>query len=185
MKLNFDKREVGSHSIINKMRREGRIPAVVYKQGKEADAISVDCAEFQAALRSFKKGRLATSIFTLTSGKTKFSAIVKDIQYHPSTYQIQHLDFVELIDDVPVSLNVPIECIGMDECPGIKLGGVLRQVIRKLPVRCLPKDIPTHFSLSVKGLSLLQSQRLKAIEIPEGLQALCSLNEVAAVIVKR
>lgn len=185
MKLNINKREVGSHSIINQMRRQGRIPAVVYKQGKEAEAISVDCAEFETALRSMKKGRLATTVFALSDAGKEFSAIVKDIQYHPSTYRIQHLDFVELVDGIPVSVNVPIECIGMDECPGIKLGGVLRQVLRKLPVRCLPKDIPTHFSLSVKGLSLLQSQRLNAIEIPKALQTLCNLNEVAAVIVKR
>ncbi len=186
MELNVHKRKSERKSQAKALRREGKIPAVVYHRSKEAEAITIDAKEFIELLRNVQPGRLCTSIFTLTDDKGhKRKAILKDIQYNPVTYDVIHLDFEELLSDVTVNVKVPIECVGIADCVGIKLGGFLRQVKRHLRVNCLPKDIPTHFQIDVKEMAVYNSKRMKDLEIPNTLRPLADLNEVVVVIAKR
>jgi len=186
MKLNYTKRAAEKKSQSKSLRREGKVPAVLYVRGKASEPVTADLAEFQSHLRQVKPGHLPTTIFSLVGedGKERKS-IVKEIQYHPTTYDILHLDFEELVDDVHVNIKVPIECTGVVDCVGIKLGGVLRQVIRHVKVRCLPKDIPSSFELDIRSLNMSDSKRLSDIEIPANVRSLANLREVAVVIVKR
>jgi large subunit ribosomal protein L25 len=186
MKLKVFNREQTKKSESNRIRREGNIPAVLYVRGKPTEAIVVDGSEFNALLRSVQPGRLSTTMFSLKdeNGKER-RAILKEIQYQPTTYHVQHLDFEELFDDVKVTLNVPIECTGVVDCIGVKLGGVLRQVIRKLRVRCLPKDIPNVFYIDVKNMGQNDKIRLAELKIPETVRPVANLKEVAVIIAKR
>ncbi len=186
MKLKTIKRAAERKCEAKKLRREGSIPAVIYLRGKEAEAASIDSTEFSTLMRTIQPGRLSTQVFTLVgeNGQSR-TAIIKEIQYNIINYNVIHLDFEELKDDQPVNVKVPIECVGMAESPGVKGGGVLRQVIRYLRVRCLPKDIPASFVMDVKTLGPRESRRLKDLNISEGVRPLANLNEVAAVIVKR
>lgn len=186
MKLKYQQRSHEQKREARRLRREGKIPAVLYSDGKEGGVIAIDSQEFQTGLRQVKKGHLATTIITLVDEKGKErKAIVKDIQYHPTTYNVLHLDFEELHSDVYVNVKVPIECTGVVDCQGIKLGGVLRQVIRALKVRCLPKDIPAAFNVDVTQMAIKDSKKLSDLRIPEGIRALADMNEVAVAIVKR
>jgi large subunit ribosomal protein L25 len=186
MKLKVFKRELIKKSESNRIRREGNVPAVLYIRGKATDAIIVDGTEFNGLLRSVQSGRLSTTVFTLADEQGKERrAILKEIQYHPTTYKVQHLDFEELIEDHKVTLNVPIECTGVVDCVGVKLGGVLRQVLRKVRVRCLPKDIPTVFYIDVKNMGQNDKKRLAELSIPETVRPVANLNEVAVIIAKR
>ena len=186
MNLKAIKRTAGCKKETNTLRREGFIPAVLYIRGKEGETLAIQSAEFGAFLRKVKSGHLPTSIFKLVdeSGKER-QVLVKDIQYCITTYAVKHLDFEELIDDHKINVKIPIECTGIAESVGIKQGGVLRQVIRHLRVRCLPKDIPSFFELDIRELTLKQTKRLSDLVIPAGVQALKAMNEVVAVIVKR
>lgn len=186
MNLNYVKRSAEKKSESKRIRREGKIPSIIYTRGKESEKITIDSNEFGAQLRKVQPGRLCTTVFELKAEKGKARrAILKDIQYEPTTYNVIHLDFEELIEDMPVNVKVPIECTGIVDCIGVKLGGVLRQVIRHLRVRCLPKDIPNAFQIDVKTMGARDARRLKDIEIPETLRPLADLNEVAVVIAKR
>lgn len=186
MRLKVFKRERTTKSESNRIRREGNVPAVLYVRGKLTEAIIVDGAELSRLLRAVQPGRLSTTIFSLKDehGKDR-RAILKEIQYEPTTYKVQHLDFEELFDDNKVTLSVPIECTGVVDCVGVKLGGVLRQVIRKLRVRCLPKDIPTFFTIDVKNMGQSDKIRLAELKIPETVRPIANLNEVAVIIAKR
>jgi large subunit ribosomal protein L25 len=186
MKLQTVKRTAKSKSEAKRLRREGFIPAILYVKEKSGEPIAVQATEFSSFLRHVKPGHLPTSIFTLTddAGKEK-KVLVKDIQYEITTYAVTHLDFEELDPDHKINVKVPIECIGQGECVGIKLGGVLRQPIRHVRVRCLPKDLPHFFELDIQELKLRQSKKLADIAIPNTVRPLVSLNEVVAVIVKR
>lgn len=187
MKLNVTTRTAGKKSESKQLRRAGRIPAIVYKRGNEAAVnLALNNTEFEAHLRQIQPGRLSTQIFTLVdeSGKTR-RALLKEIQYHVTNYSILHMDFEELSDDVPVNVKVPIECTGIVDCVGIKLGGVLRQVIRYLKVRCLPKDIPAAFILDIRSMVERETRRLSDLNIPDSIRPLDDLNEVAVAIVKR
>lgn len=186
MKLKIFKRNAASKSESKRLRREGMIPAVVYEKGSSGEAVSVESNEFSAFLRKLQPGRLSTVIFELeTEDGASRRAIMKDIQYNPVNYKVIHLDFEILHDNVEVKINIPIELVGVVDCVGVKLGGVLRQVIRRLRIRCLPKDIPEVFPLDVRDLGLRQSRRLSDLVIPESVRPLENLGEVVAIIAKR
>lgn len=186
MKLKAIKRTAGSKGETNKLRREDFIPVVLYVRGKEGQTLAIKSAEFAALLRQVKPGHLPTTIFTLVDDQGhERRVIVKEIQYDKTSYAVKHLDFEELVDDEKINIKIPIECVGMADCIGIKLGGVLRQVIRHVRVRCLPKDLPAFFELDVRELAMRQSKRLSDLVIPQGVRPLTGLNEVIAVIVKR
>lgn len=186
LKLTIQNRTAERKSEAKSLRREGLIPAVIYHRSKEAEAVSVNATEFTTILRGIVPGRLSTTIFTLTldNGATR-KAILKDIQYNPVNYNVIHLDFEELIDNVQVNVKVPIEFLGVADCTGIKLGGFLRQVKRHMRVNCLPEHIPSHFQIDIREMKLYDSKRIGDLELPETLRPLTKLSDVVVVIAKR
>ena len=186
MKLSMFKRASGKKSEIKTIRREGNIPGVLYGFKQEPQNIYIKGEELQAIFRGLKAGLLPTTIFELQDGGKGCRAIVKDIHYHPTTYAVQHIDFMILEDDTAVNVNVPIIILGAADCPGVKLGGFPRHIIRTLKVNCLPKDIPQCFTLDIQDLQINQAKRLSDIVIGESVRPLAKkMNEVAVVIAKR
>jgi len=186
MNLTTKKRAKACKKEAKRIRREGNIPAVLYSSQNPSENIVIKGREFQEVLRKIEKGSLSTMTFKLIDeAGNERSAIVKDIQYHITTYDILHMDFVELIDDIPVNISVPIRCVNAAECVGVKLGGVLRLVIRSCKVRCLPSNIPQKFIFDVKDLGLKQSLRLRELDMPGAVHPTSNMNEVAVIIAKR
>lgn len=185
MKLTLSKRSGEKKSELTQIRFRKDIAAVIYQKGKPNENVTVKGSEFHAILRGLPKGYLPVTVFELDLDGKKSKAIVKDIQYHPTTYQILHLDFLLLSDKIPVDVKVPIVCTGEADCVGIKLGGFLRQVIRHLRVSCLPKDIPADFKLDIRELGIGQTKRIRDIEMNETLRLLGKEEEVVVVIAKR
>lgn len=186
MELQVRKRKGERKSEAKQLRREGNIPAIIYHRSKPAEMVSVSNVEFGALLRSVKQGRLPTTIFTLVDeSKNTRRAILKDIQYYPTNYQVIHLDFEELVDGIPVNIKVPIECTGIADSAGLKLGGVLRQVIRHVRINCLPENIPEQFSLDIREMVMADCKKVKDLNIPNNVRLLVNPNEVVVTIVKR
>jgi large subunit ribosomal protein L25 len=185
MKLTANVRSSTKKSDTKQIRREGKIPAILYSAGHPNQQLTLDGAEFSAILRGMKQGHLGTTIFHLKMDGKEKRAIIKDIQYKLTTYQVSHIDFEELFDDVAVSVKVPIQCIGVADCAGIKLGGFLRQVIRHIRVECLPKHIPSEFLVDVRDLGIKQAKKLSDIKIPQGVKPLAKMDEVVVVVSKR
>lgn len=185
MKLTVRKREKLTKSETAKIRREGDIPAVLYGQGAENEMAVVQGEEFRAILRNMPAGLLSTTRFELHDGKHVRHAIIKDIQYHRTTYAVEHLDLMLLDEKKEVTVQVPLRITGVDECVGIKLGGFQRNVKRMLKVRCLPKDIPHGLSLDIRNLNINESKRLSDVELPNNVRPLAKMSEVAVVIAKR
>jgi large subunit ribosomal protein L25 len=186
MKLKINERQAEKKSQAKALRREGLVPAVIYHRSKEAEAINVNALEFSSLLRKIQPGRLSTTIFTLEDSKgNPKKAIIKDIQYNPVSYDVIHLDFEELIDNIHVNIKVPIEFVGVADCAGIKLGGFLRQVKRHMRVNCLPEHIPTHFQIDIRDMVLYDSKRIKDLTISDNLRPLTKPNDVVLVIAKR
>lgn len=185
MKLAMKQRVSEKKKDIKEIRREGNIPAIVYSSKSQPEKLIVNGAEFNSLLRAMKPGQLPTTVFVLSDGKRERRAIIKDIQYHLTTYNVSHIDFEELIENVPVCVKVPVNCIGVVDCIGIKLGGFLRQVVRHVKVECLPKNIPSEFLVDIKDLGIRQSRRLRDLTMPDGVRPLASPEEVVVVIAKR
>ncbi len=167
------------------LRRSKKIPAILYGMKGENLNITVDLPAFEAVLREIPKGSLSTTKFELDIAGKKQPAVVKEIQYSRIGYNILHLDFEALDEKATINVNVPIRIKGDMDCVGIKLGGVLRRVIRSVRVNCLPKDMPTHFTLDVASLGVKQSKRVSDIDVPEGVRMLSAAGEVVVLIAKR
>lgn len=186
MKLSYFSRTVGKKGEINRLRREGYIPAVVYGKNHTPEAIFIKKEEFDALSRQIRTGLMATKVMELHDEHGKhFKVLVKEIQYHRVTYAVEHIDFVAVSDKASITVNVPIQIQGLADCVGVKLGGFMRQVIRALKVSCHLKDIPEQFTLDIRELQVSQVKRLSDIALPEGVRPLAKMNEVAVVIAKK
>ena len=186
VEIPFVQRPAKNKGEAKKLRREGKVPAVMYSQNNTSETIAVQTTDFQAVLRALKPGFLPTTIFKLvdTKGKSR-RAVVKDIQYNITSYDVIHLDFLELDEAKPLSLKVPIQCINQVDCLGVKAGGYVRAVMRHIQVQCLPKHIPTHFDIDVKDLEMNQSKRVRDLSLPSEIRSLGRENDTVVSIVKR
>ena len=186
MKLVVKPRFSQKKSEVKQIRSVGDIPAVIYSLKKEPVSLTVNGQEFDAILRQMQPGHLPVTVFTLNDGTKECQAIIKEIQYHVITYKVSHIDFEELIDGVNVNVKVPVNCIGTMECVGVKLGGVVRQVMRHVRVKCLPKHSPSQFNVDVKNANIGNSLRISDLQgITSDVTVLAKDHDVVAVIAKR
>jgi large subunit ribosomal protein L25 len=185
MKLKISNRVKGPEGALGKLRREGKIPAVLYRAGEAVRPIIVDNAEFQAALRQIPQGGLATTIFELELDGKKIQALVKEVQYHPITYAVIHIDLMAVMAQESVRVRVPLRCTGVAECAGVRLGGMLREVRRSVPVSAPIGGIPEVLTVDVTALGIGKNCRLRDVQFPAGVKPLLDLNEVVVVVAKR
>ncbi len=186
MELNISSRPVEKKRDSKRLRREGKIPAVLYIKGKPSEPITVERGEFEAALRQIKQGHLPTTTFSLkdASGK-EIKAIVKDIQYHVTTYDILHLDFEELEAGTRVNVRVPITFTNIVDCQGIKAGGALRQNMYHVKINCAAEEIPNEYNVDVLNMQIGDMRKVSDLGLPESVRPLDKLGEVALMIAKR
>lgn len=165
MKISVEKRETKLKSALKKIRHLDQIPAVLYKKGAEGEAVSLKKNEFVSFLRSIKKGTLATSTLEIELEGQVFTALVKGIEYHPVTEEILHIDFQPIAKGERIEVNVPVLTTNPEECVGVKMGGSVKFVKRKVKVRCLPEDLPREFLIDISNLNLDQVVRLEDVVV--------------------
>jgi large subunit ribosomal protein L25 len=131
-----------------RVRRSGRIPAIVYGAKKESVAITVDPKQISRILHS---GSGHNSVFDLKVGGEQSKAMIVDWQYEPIKGTLMHIDLKRIAMDQTLRVQVPIQLTGTAE--GVKTqGGILEQVLREVEVECLPADIPDHLEADVTAL---------------------------------
>src|SRR5581483_5733275 len=146
--LEAQPRTPGTKNDARRVRREGRIPAVVYGAGKSSVPVVVDPRQVSRILHS-ETGH--NSVFDLALDGEKTKAMIVDWQYEPIKGSLLHIDLKRIAMDQKLRVNVPIELIGDPE--GVKTqGGLLEQIVREVEVECLPADIPNVIELNVADL---------------------------------
>jgi large subunit ribosomal protein L25 len=134
------------------LRYQGLIPAVLYG-GKTQTHFAVSAAELKPVIYT-----PVVHFIDITVGNVKSTAIIQDIQFHPLTEQILHVDFLELDEKKPIAIEIPIRLTGTS--PGVKMGGKLVQKLRKLRIKALPKDHLDTIDVSIEGLDVGKSVRV-------------------------
>src|SRR6476646_9175868 len=146
--LEAQPRTPGTKNDARRVRKQGKVPAVVYGAGKSALPVSVDPRQVSRILHS-ETGH--NSVFDLALDGEKTKAMIVDWQYEPIKGSLLHIDVKRIAMDQKLRVNVPIELIG--EPAGVKQqGGLLEQIVREVEVECLPADIPNVIELSVAEL---------------------------------
>ncbi|MAC41742.1 MAG: 50S ribosomal protein L25/general stress protein Ctc [Pelagibacterales bacterium] len=148
------------------LRREGRIPAVVYGNRLEPLSISLSERDLNTELR--KEG-FFNKLCDLEVGKDKVLVLPQAIALHPVTDRAEHLDFLRVSDKTKVTIEIPVKFENEEECPGIKKGGILNIVRYSVEVSCPASNIPELFVVDLTGLELGDSIRFSNIkDVAEG-----------------
>lgn len=144
-------------------RRNGMVPAVIYARGEETRQLLVNEREFSRLLESIK-GK-STIIDLQIEDEAPVRCIIKAIQRHSVTLQLSHVDFQKIHRDEKLTINVPIHLTGTPI--GIKMGGLLDHVLRELPIRGLPDNLPPEVTLDISHLKLGASVHVSDIVLKD------------------
>jgi large subunit ribosomal protein L25 len=170
-------REAGTKNQARRVRREGKIPGVVYGAGKGALPVSVDPRHVLRILRS-DSGH--NTIFDLAlNGGERTKAMIVDWQYEPIKGHLLHIDLKRIAMDKALRVNVPIILQGVSA--GVKTeGGILEQMLREVEIECLPGDIPSHIDVDVTELTFGKVLRVSDLPHNEKLKFLTEANQPVA-----
>src|SRR4051812_45867950 len=170
--LNAELRESAHSRATRRLRREGRVPGVLYGLGTDPQPFSVDERELRHALA----GHGAVLDVALDGSST--SAVLKDSQLDPVRGDILHVDLLRVDLNKPIESQVVIHLIGGEDSPGVKEGGVLEHVTREVTVEALPNDIPEFIEHDVSHMEMLGTELLSAVTAPAGVTFKDDLEEI-------
>ncbi|MEM8845103.1 MAG: 50S ribosomal protein L25/general stress protein Ctc [Pseudomonadota bacterium] len=164
--IDAEPREDMGKGASRRLRRTGRIPAIMYGAGKEPENISLD---HNKMFHSLEDEGFFSHILTVNLTGKKQKVIVRDLQRHPAKPIVLHMDFQRVSDDQEVHIHVPLHFIGEDTCPGVKLeGGQISHHMIEVEISCLPKNIPEYIEVDVSDLNKGDSIHLSELKLPEG-----------------
>jgi large subunit ribosomal protein L25 len=153
-----------------KLRDAGRVPAVIYGRQAPPQNLEVQGKQIKDLLHHAASENLLLDLLVEGDPRPKRLALLREVQHHPLTGQVLHVDFHEVSETEKVTVMVPIETTG--EAKGVKEGGVLEHVLFKVKVRALPKDLPEQIIIDVSHLGIGQAVHLGDIQPPPGVEIL-------------
>ena len=155
-------KDTGStYSLLNK----GMVPGIIYGKGTEPTKIAF---ENKVLLKLMHTGAFYSTILDLDIEGKNEKVLPKQLQYHPVTDKLIHFDFLRVQNDTKVTVEVPVEFLNQDTCPGLKKGGVLNLVRREVELSCNANNIPDKLQFDLIKTEIGDSIKISNIELPEG-----------------
>ncbi len=148
-----------------RMRREGRVPAVLYGDGKPAESISV---EARVLRRFLGDDRVYSSVITLEIDGRRESALIRDLQMHPYKDEVLHMDFLRVHKGEMVTLHVPVHLLNESISSGLKAGGILHRALVEVEVQAPVGKLPEAIEVDIGNLQIGESRHLSQVSIPSG-----------------
>ncbi len=165
LKLAAEARDRAGKGASRAIRREGRVPAVIYGNHKEPLGIHV---EAKTLVKMLSTGHFMNSIVELEVGGKTERTLPRDVQFHPVNDRPIHVDFLRLSKNARVTLDIPVRFTDEEESPGIRRGGVVNIVRHEVELNCAADAIPDELVASLAGLDVGESIHISAIALPEG-----------------
>jgi large subunit ribosomal protein L25 len=176
-------RDRAGKGVARALRREGKIPAVVYSKKGEAMSLVMPLKEVTL---EYKRGRFRSRLIEIKLDNNQtIQALPKELQFHPVTDVIEHVDFMRVEKGTAIRVQVPVHCIGQDKSVGIKRGGVLNIVRHEIEFTCLPEAIPTHIEVNVQDMDIGHSIHIGDIKLPAGVEPVIKRNFTIATVAGR
>ena len=176
-----------------RLRKEEKVPSIIYGGTKEPLMISLNIHEITHLLED---ENTFTSVLDLVVGKSKDSVVIKDIQRHPAKNTVFHVDFLRVDAKHALITTTPLHFIGVEENEAIRLGNMLNQFVVSIEISCLPQDLPHGINVDVTNLELGEHLTLTDLILPEGViitslqhedieahdQTICSVSEPKLIV---
>ena len=151
-----------------RLRRDGKVPAVVYGAGAPAENIQFDHLKLSLVVRN---EWFSSAILDLLVEGNRQKVLLRDVQKHPVKPQLLHLDFMRIDESKPVRVNVSLRFLNKEKSPAAKTSGVvISHNITQVEVSCLPKDLPEHIDLDLVALDLGDVIHLSDLKLPAGVE---------------
>ncbi len=168
--LEVSRREAIGKETAKKLRRDGKVPAVVYGGHREPVAITVDRKSVSELIQKSEHGIRSVFLLKMAGSDQQRHAMIKELTIDPISRRMMHIDFVRVIMDENVKVTVPVHVTGTAR--GVKEGGLLDFQVRELHVECLPNAIPDSIDVDVTPLEGHDYFRIKDLKLPEGVRVL-------------
>jgi large subunit ribosomal protein L25 len=163
--LPAEARERAGKGASRALRREGRVPAVIYGDKKEPISVHI---EEKLLAKMLSSGHFMNTVVMIDAGGTPHRTLPKDVQFHPVSSRPIHVDFLRIGEHSKVHVNVPVRFDDEDDSPGITRGGVLNVVRHDLELICDAAEIPDEIHISLAGLDIGDSIHISAVTLPRG-----------------
>src|SRR5437870_4644884 len=167
--LNAFPRSLARRGGAKKLRANGRIPAVIYGRQAQPQNLEINSKEMGDLMHRSVSENLLVDLEVKEDARPKRLALVQEVQHHPLSGEVLHVDFHEVAENEKVTVMVPVETEG--EAVGVKTGGgTLEHVLFKIKARALPKDLPEFITVDASHLNIGQAVHLGEIKAPEGVE---------------
>ncbi|MBI3757066.1 MAG: 50S ribosomal protein L25 [Deltaproteobacteria bacterium] len=177
--ITVESRKSLSKGDVGRMRRQGRVPGVFYGPGRQAASLSIDAREFRTKIGGLEGSHLIQLTSSLPEFQDKI-AILREVQRHPLTSELVHVDLYEVDVNKALQITVPIHFVGKAE--GVTLGGNLQPLMREITVECLPREIPEFVTVDVSALKIHESLHVSDIALPAGVKVIFDVNEAVVTV---
>ncbi len=166
--LSAEARERAGKGASRAMRREGRVPAVIYGGNQDPQRVHL---EERALVKMLSGGAFLSSVVMVDVGGQATRTLPKDVQFHPVTDRPLHVDFLRISEHAKVSVAIAIRFVNEEASPGIKRGGVLNAVRHELELVCDAANIPDAVEISLAGLDIGDSLHISSVTLPAGTES--------------
>jgi large subunit ribosomal protein L25 len=166
--LNAEVRDVKGKGASRRLRREGKVPGVMYGAGKDAVSLTLD---HNTLYHQVRNEAFYSSILTVKLGAEQEQAVLRDLQMHPYKPRIAHIDLLRISATEKIHMKVPLHFINQESAPGVKQqGGIVNHLMSEVDITCLPKDLPEYLTVDMGNVVLHQSLHLSDIPLPAGVE---------------
>lgn len=169
LEIEVEPREVGSKRQARRLRRDGKIPGVLYGPKTPPVPLELSKKEFSSRVAGLEGSHLVRLKSESPALAAKV-ALVKEMQHHPITGEVMHTDLYEVDLTAKIQVRVPLHFVG--KAAGVVRGGILQPIVREIEVECLPMDIPEFFNVEVSALDIGDAVHIQALRMPEGVAAI-------------
>ena len=166
--LSAETRERAGKGAARLLRRQGRVPAVVYGNKEEPLAIHL---EEKLLVRALSSGHFMNSVVMIDAGGATTRTLPKDVQFDPVSDRPLHVDFLRISEHAKVNVAVPIRFVDEERSPGLKRGGVLNAVRHDLELVCDAAEIPEQVEVSLAGMDIGDSLHISQVTLPPGTES--------------
>ena len=163
--LNASIRNTNTKGEINSLRSSGSVPAIIYGGTEKNQKISISTKLLKTFL---EKENFLSNIITLNVDDKKINVLPRDITFDPVKDEPIHMDFLRIVKGAKIILEIPVKFINDDKSPGLKRGGVLNIVRRKVELKCPTENIPTDLIVDLENKDIGESFKISSIKLPEG-----------------
>ena len=165
--LSAEQRERAGKGVARALRREAKIPAVVYGDAKDAESIALPIKEVTL---EYQKGHMFTNLCDLEINGKKQLVLARDVQLHPVNDRVLHIDFLRVTPKTTIVTHVPVHFKNEETCPGIKAGGSLTIVRHDLELVCKATDIPESIEIDLMPFVIGDAIKISDVKLPSGVK---------------